>query len=226
MKDDYLGRTLNGELVQDDMMDDPAVRHAAMQRDLHYSTGDINEHAQRVLAHTELTAQERRFSAFLRQGLPFEVACNAAGLSRTRGIELRDTNEVIAQSTQHNYRLQAGKPLVTTDMLTLMLFEERERSATASEGIAAIREMGRLNGLYPEQQKLAPHRGGVSAGVTVNGQSSEAPEMSRNALARKSDDELFALAVAKVYNSDADAVQYDKEPADYDEDEDDEEAED
>jgi hypothetical protein len=195
-----------------------------------FSAGDVHAHTQRTLRDSEMSAQEKRFCAFLRQGMPFEVACNAAGLSVERGRALAASNEVVASSQQHNFRLRSSEPLVTRDMLTLMLFEERERSSTASEGIAAIREMGRLNGLYPDQQpRLAPTRGGYgggygggNAGVTVDG---TVQEMSRNALSRKSDAELHELANAQIYNTEADMIQYDKEPATFEDEHDGEDEE-
>ena len=51
--------------------------------------------------------------------------------------------------------------------------------------------------------------------MTVDGVATT-PEMSRNALARKSDAELHELASAKIYNDESDLVQYDKEPAVFD----------
>ena len=198
------------------IIDDKDLRRTVLDGSS-FSAGDVHAHTHRALRNTEMTAQEKRFCAFLRQGMPFAVACNAAGMSVERGKLLAERHEAIASSQQHNFRMRSSEPLVTRDMLTLMLFEERERSATASEGIAAIREMGRLNGLYPDQQqRLAPTRGGVPAhAVTVDGVATT-PEMSRNALARKSDAELHELASAKIYNDASDLVQYDKEPAVFD----------
>lgn len=208
------------------IIDDEHIRRTVAEG-RSFSAGDVHAHTHRTLRDSDLSAQEKRFCAFLRQGMPFEVACNAAGLSVERGKSLAANNEVVASSQQHNFRMRSSEPLVTRDMLTLMLFEERERSATASEGIAAIREMGRLNGLYPEQQpRLAPTRGGVAQAVTVDGVAQTPEMMSRNALSRKSDAELHALANAKIYNNEADAVQYDKEPAQYEEEFDDDEEDD
>lgn len=212
----YTQRILEGEMVHDSMVDDPLLREA-VRDGRNFSAGDVYQQSQEVLSYTELSAQERRFSAFLRQGMPFAVACNASGLSVERGRKLAATNEVVASSEQHNLRLRTGEPLVTRDMLTMMLFEERERSGTASEGIAAIREMGRLNGLYPEQQpRLAPGQGRAGQAVTVDG-TAQTPEMSKNALSRKTDAELHELANMKIYNDESDMVQYDKEPAEFDE---------
>ena len=50
---------------------------------------------------------------------------------------------------------QLGGISVTRDRLTMMLFEAHRKSATATEEIAAIRELGKLHGFYdgpPPQQ--------------------------------------------------------------------------
>lgn len=167
----------------------------AVQSGLQYDDGDVFDaeldtlQLERQRDGTYLTAQQKRLLAFMRQGLDTAIAANAAGMTPEDAFEFlnnnRDYSEQAAKSQQ---TLQQARVIVTRDMLTLMLLEERERSGTASEGISAIKEIGRLNGLYPEQAEAMRKVKDIEQGVTVDGVTNS------NVLAGKSDDELMAIA--------------------------------
>lgn len=138
---------------------------------------------------TFLTAPQKRLIAFLRQGLSEEIAANAAGMSYEEAVEFMQSDAAAKYAQQKATQLQTARVLVTRDMLTLMLLEERERSGTASEGISAIREIGRLNGLYPEQADSMAKVRAYEQGVTVEGQ-----VHNKNTIANKTDEELARIA--------------------------------
>lgn len=160
---------------------------------------------------SELNKQELRFCTFLRQGLTLEVAANAAGIPLSVARKIASSSEIVETANRQSAAIRNASLVITRDMLTLMFLEERERSGTASEGIAALREIGRLNALYPEQQlqrmaimnEIRKQNGG---GVTLDG-SSEPVRASRSELSRKTDEELMELAGCQVHNTDHDRRQ-------------------
>lgn len=95
-----------------------------------------------------LTPQEAKFVAMLCQGLPKKVAAEAAGYTAaSTPYALMKKPRVLAALEQQKM-LFAEKAMVNRDILTVQFYEERAKAATAGEGIAALREIGRLHGLY------------------------------------------------------------------------------
>lgn len=197
------------ELSMEELLDSDEYREKCLTSGATPSSGDVFEYQLEQVQHSstqDMSAQELRFCAFLRQGLHLELAANAAGLSIPAARELVQSTDVVAAAARHASALQNGAILVTRDMLTLMLLEERERSATASEGVAAIREIGRLNGLYPEQhlQRVAMQQALRTAqraeGAVVDGQYTESQQATRGELSRMNDEQLMELAGCQVHN--------------------------
>lgn len=207
------------ELSAEQLLDSDEYREKCLTSGAAPSSGDVFEYELAQVENSErdpnrvLTAQEARFCAFLRQGMHIELAANAAGLSIPAARELVQTTDVVAAAVRHSSALQSGSIIVTRDMLTLMLLEERERSGTASEGVAAIREIGRLNGLYPEQhlQRIAMQQALKTAqraeGAVVDGEYAEKQQATRSELSRMNDEQLMELAGCQVHNRPSDRRQ-------------------
>lgn len=111
-----------------------------------------------------LTAQEARFVSFYAQGLPPGKAAVAAGYPDEASARPLLTNEAIAETVTALKMRQMDSlgEVVTRDFVGQMFLEAHKRAATATEEIAAGRELGKLYGLY------APEKGSVEVSVTVN----------------------------------------------------------
>lgn len=108
-----------------------------------------------------LSAQQIKFITWLQQGLTYQVAARAVGTPVETALEWSQDPRV-QQAMAYADTLRQASVIVTRDMLTLMLLEERAMADTSTAAITAIREIGRLNGLYPEQKVTRP-------GITVDG---------------------------------------------------------
>lgn len=96
-----------------------------------------------------ITEQERQALHYLTRGFSKSAAAKAAGLPSasvfTRPHVIEAMKDINSDST--------AEIKVTRDTLTQMLFESHRKSATATEEIAAAREIGKLHGLY-ESDKM------------------------------------------------------------------------
>jgi len=130
----------------------------------------------------------------MRQGIPWKQAARAAGMLQATVEEFLQTPRAF-QVIGDIAKLHTSRLVITKELLTLQLYEERARSATAAEGIAALKEIGKVNGLYDKAR--------VSA--EVEGQNAV---KSRKVLERMSDKDLMQEAgfdfelLPKVINHD------------------------
>ncbi len=101
-----------------------------------------------------LTAQEQRFCQCIAQGLALEVAAKETGMTKLEAAELlaRDTIQdmlaVLKNKVDEYMQIE-----VTNDLLNAMLFEAHATAATSTEKISAVRELGKMNGLYAPEKK-------------------------------------------------------------------------
>lgn len=106
-----------------------------------------------VLGVDPLTSQEEAFVAYILKG------CTAAQAGRQVGLpSSADWGPVLAKPNvskvvDYGVKLQAQRVQVTRDQLNLMLFEAHRKAGTATEEIMAVRELGKLNGLYQQQEQ-------------------------------------------------------------------------
>lgn len=91
-----------------------------------------------------ISEQERQALHYLGQGFTKNAAAKAAGFPSASVFQRQHMidalNEINSDITT--------EIKVTRNMLTQMLFESHRKSATATEEIAAVREIGKLHGLY------------------------------------------------------------------------------
>ena len=99
-----------------------------------------------------LTAQEEQLLLYRMRGMTEPAAAKAAGMSTQRGKMLLSTPkfgillEYLLKQTRQNIRIDV-------DMLNGMLLASHKKAATSMEEIAAVRELGKLNDLYPSEKK-------------------------------------------------------------------------
>lgn len=101
-----------------------------------------------------LTAQETQFVTYYSRGYTPAAAARAAGYSGAYGRTLA-AHPRIAKVIARVKDGQANmiQEAVSVENLTNMLFESHRKSATATEEVTAIREIGRLNGLYDKSKE-------------------------------------------------------------------------
>lgn len=111
-----------------------------------------------------LTAQESRFVALYAQGLAPGKAAVGAGYANEGCAQSLMSNEAIAETITALKMRQMDSlgEIVTRDFVGQMFLEAHKKAATATEEIAAGRELGKLYGLY------APEKGTVEVNVQVN----------------------------------------------------------
>lgn len=112
-----------------------------------------------------LTAQEQRFVGLYVQGLSVNAAAEAAGYQNPPEAARRLMREeaVIETLTALKMRqMDSLSELVTRDFVGHIFIEAHKKAATATEEIAAGRELGKLYGLY------APEKAATEINVTVN----------------------------------------------------------
>lgn len=151
-----------------------------------------------------LSAQQIKFVTWLQQGLTYPMAARAVGTPAEVALEWAEDPR-IQQAMAYADTLRQASVVVTRDMLTLMLLEERAMADTSTAAITAIREIGRLNGLYPEQK--VTRQSGITVDGAVDGGTSDGKPAAKGAGMRKkmeaaSDEELMAMG----------GVTYDLEP--------------
>jgi len=99
-----------------------------------------------------LTPQQERFILFLLRGLSVTAAERAVGYASGYGRNLLKEEHV--QKILEYYKEHEFKDIrVSRDTLTTLLFEAHAKSATATEEIAAIRELGKMHDVYESDKR-------------------------------------------------------------------------
>jgi len=112
---------------------------------------------------TPLTAQQEQFVLYVLRGFTPPQAAKAAGYkSHTHSARSLMELDKVQAILSHLRSEELDNIKVTRDKLTIMLFEAHRKSATATEEITAVRELGKMHGLYePEKvqtQSLHLHK--------------------------------------------------------------------
>ena len=84
------------------------------------------------------------------------------------GIAFLEADERGRAATHFNVQLHQASPKITRDLLTSQFYEERARSTNAAEGVACLREVGKLHGLYETKLTLKEEGSGNSTEKTLN----------------------------------------------------------
>jgi hypothetical protein len=100
------------------------------------------------------SAQEERFILFVLRGIEPNEAATAAGYSTVgeggrlmRAPRIKAGLDMLRKREFYDIR-------ITRESLSHMLLEAHAKAATATEEIAAIRELGKMNGLYAPEQRV------------------------------------------------------------------------
>lgn len=96
----------------------------------------------------KLTAQQSQLIMSLRQGMPLLVAARTANMSYEAAERFCMESEKGIAALNFSASLNQAQLQVTRDLITVQLYEERARSSTAMEGIKALTEIAKINGLY------------------------------------------------------------------------------
>lgn len=99
-----------------------------------------------------LTSQEEQLVLFRARGMSITASSRAAGYTPSAGGELLATPRMEAV-VSYLYDCNHRNVSITTDMLNTMLLEAHRKSATSTEEVMSIRELGKLNDLYPSEKK-------------------------------------------------------------------------
>jgi hypothetical protein len=133
-----------------------------------------------------LSTQQEQYLLLHMRGMSNAEASRAAGYTDTRTGNRLLAREDVQVMIEYLRDKTLGDLRVDVETLTVMLFEAHRKSATSTEEVNAIRELGRLHALYPEQQLKA-----AAANITTINQINVT---NTKQLARMSDAELMELA--------------------------------
>lgn len=105
-----------------------------------------------------LSSQEQALVTAIVRGLPPSAAAETCGMGRAevRAV-LRKPRVAEAIAIQRRAIETKLGMAVTRENLTLMLFEAHRKAGTATEEVMAIREIGKLNGLYAPDTVVHTH---------------------------------------------------------------------
>ena len=100
-----------------------------------------------------LSVQQEQFVLYVLRGLTPTQSAKAAGYAHpsTEGSRLMGLDK-ISLLLQHFRDEELSAIKVTRDNLTVMLYEAHRKSANSTEEIAAIRELGKMHGVYEAEK--------------------------------------------------------------------------
>ena len=103
-----------------------------------------------------LTKQEESFCVAMSKGLDAISAGKEVGLKKAAAIKMLERAEIKEYLAILKYQIDQYRGVdVTVELLNSMLFEAHATAATSTEKISAVRELGKMNGLYaPEKREL------------------------------------------------------------------------
>lgn len=133
-----------------------------------------------------LTSQEEQVLLYVLRGLSVVQAASAAGMPPTKAYQISKSESfevMLTYMREVKLAVAQSEIKITRDTITQMLLGAHAKAATATEEIAAARELGKLHDLYLDAQR--------KAGIEVN---IRADIRSEKQLERLSDHELIELA--------------------------------
>ncbi len=102
----------------------------------------------------ELTKQQERFCYHICGGVSIPDACKAVGTTIQQGKEWV-ANPLIRDVIDGFYEKNINTVAITRDKLSMMMLESYYKAGNTMEEISALREIGKLQGLYaPELQQV------------------------------------------------------------------------
>jgi len=104
-----------------------------------------------------LTSQERDFCVGVAQGQPPKTVATALGMSGASHVRLLKLDRIQNMLAVLKAQVERYTGIVVTrDLLSEMLFEAHATSGTSTEKIAAVRELGKMHGMYaPEKIEVS-----------------------------------------------------------------------
>jgi len=111
---------------------------------------DAFEEGQSVIP--KLTKQQEQFVRYYLLGYSTTEAGKAAGYSQANSSKLVN-NAVIQRTLTYFREKEFDRIAVSRESITKLFFEAHRKSGTATEEVAALREIARMHGLY-EPQKI------------------------------------------------------------------------
>ena len=140
-----------------------------------------------TMAQVHLTPQEERLLSLYCYGFPIPQAARHAGMAPDRARELINDPRLTATLDQIK-ETYADAVKISRETVTVMLLEAHRKAATASEEIAAAKEIGKLHGLYKSDDQKGTK---ITNNTQING---DVKVNTRKRLARMDTDELIKLA--------------------------------
>lgn len=105
-----------------------------------------------------LTAQERQLVKLVCEGIKPSVAAARVGMATSTAFEkLKQPHVAAAIAHIRETQTQALGFEVNRDWLTLKLIEAHAKAGSATEEIAALREIGKVHGLYAPEATTVRH---------------------------------------------------------------------
>jgi len=131
-----------------------------------------------------LTPQKEKFLLYFFRGMSVASAANGSGLELQKGRDLLQSTAGQTLLSQLRTR-EATDLVITREKLTGMLLEAHSHSATATEEVAVIRELGKMHDLYADSKRQVE----INVTKTIT---------NINQIERASDDELMKLAGSTI----------------------------
>ena len=114
-----------------------------------------------------LTVQQERFVFLLVQGMTPKQAARGAGYAENTSPSSILSLKPVSEAVRWFQQTGRDQVKVNRDKLTMMLFDAHSHAATATEEIAAVRELGKMHGLYEsDQQKIKANQVNVEIKVS------------------------------------------------------------
>jgi len=153
---------------------------ATFDQDLDY----VHDASQQVMV--QLTPQEERFLTLHCNGFGAHAAARYAGMAPSAGRALLEDPRVAAL-VEYMREAHADAVNVTREMVSVMLLESHRKAASATDEIAAARELGKLHGLYKSDEQKGTK-------ITNNTQINGDVAIGARKLARLTTEQLIQMA--------------------------------
>lgn len=106
-----------------------------------------------------LTSQEVKFVTLITRGLSTSAAGKQVGLTPAQSRAWLDLPNIRSALSAARDRVEQHIGFaVTRENLTMMLLEAHGKAGTAMEEIAAIKELGKMHGVYEPEKKVVEHQ--------------------------------------------------------------------
>lgn len=135
-----------------------------------------------------LSTQQEKFLLYVVRGASVKDAADHVGMSTGAAYALYRSEQfkVLADYLREVILgMSQTETKITREMLNMMLLEAHSKAATATEEIAAVRELGKMNDLYLDAQRKA----GVEVKIDIH-------NLNERSIERLSDSELIELSDA------------------------------